>query len=299
VLVVSVLAFLLPQLSGTDPTDVLLGPESTDAQRTALRAELGLDRPLPVRYLDWLGGAWNGDLGQSLTTRADIGQLIGQRAPVTLTIAAAGLVVALVLGVGLGVLAAARARTAADRAVQVVASLALAVPPFWFAMIMVLLFAVQLPVFYATGWVPFSDSPAGWLRSVTLPAIAVSLFGIAHLTRITRTAMLGVLASDHIRSARVKGLPASRILFGHALPNALPPVIASAALVFVAAFGASAFVEVVFALPGLGQGLVDAASKGDVPFIQGVALLAAVLVATVNLAADLLQLAVDPRARAA
>lgn len=297
VLVVSVLAFLLAQLSPTDPVDALLGEAQTPQLRAELERELGLDDPLPVQYAAWLGDALRGDFGSSYTSRTDVGAVVAQRLPVTLTITLAGVLLAVLVGCTAGGLAAMAPDGPLDRLVRVAASLAMATPAFWFAMVLVLLLAVRAPVFVATGWTPLSVSPVQWLRSLVLPAVAVSLFGFAHLSRLTRSSLVDVLARDHVRSARVRGLHPVQIVLRHGLRNALPPVVASIGLVLVTTFGITAVLEVVFALPGLGQSLVEAAARGDTPVVQAVALVTATMVAAVNLLADIAVSALDPRVR--
>ncbi|MGF1663425.1 MAG: ABC transporter permease [Kineosporiaceae bacterium] len=297
VLVVSLLAFLLPRLGSVDAVAIMLGTQETPQSRAALEAELGLDRPWPVQYVSWLGGALRGDFGDAWTSGAPIGELVGQRLPVTLSIAVAGLLISCAVGIGAGVAAGVRAGGPVDHVVRAAAAVAISIPPFWLAMLLVALFAIQWPLFAATGWVSPADSVGGWARGLVLPGIAVALFGVAHLARLSRSSVLDVMNQEHVRMARVRGLSPARIVTRHVLRNAAPPVVASTGLVFIACFGASALVEVVFALPGLGQSLVDAASRGDVPVIQAIAVVSACLVAAVNLVGDLTQLGLDPRVR--
>jgi peptide/nickel transport system permease protein len=296
VFLVSVLAFGISEL-GPDPAVTAAGPGAFPEDIVAARERLGLAGSAPQRYLDWISGAVRGDLGRSLLTTQPIQELLGQRTPVTLTIALAGIVVSAILGITLGILSAARPGGSLDRVVRFLVSIALATPPFWFASVLVLIFALRLGWLPATGWTPFSVSPTQWLRSLVLPALAVSLFGFAAITRTARTAALGVLSQDFIRSAKMKGLTGSEILRRHVLRNTLTTVLPILGVQFIVMFGAAAIIENVLALPGLGQAIVSAGSSGDTPIIQGVALAVAVLVAITNLIIDVLQGLLNPKTR--
>jgi peptide/nickel transport system permease protein len=296
VLMVSLLVFGLLEMA-PDPAEARAGVEATDEQVEQVRVEFGLDRPAATRYLDWLAGAVRGDLGTSIQYKTPVSDIVKPRIVITLTIAAAALVISLVVGLTLGVLAALNADSRLDRGILTFSALAWSAPPFWLAMVLVAVFAIRFSWFPATGWTPFTESPVEWLRSLVLPASALALGGASNIARVTRASVLDVLHSDHLRSVRVKGLPPRQILFAHVLPSALSPVITSATLLFIGLFNAAAIAEIVFAIPGLGTQAFGAASFGDTTTVLGIAVVAALFVGLTNLVADLLQAVVNPRRR--
>jgi peptide/nickel transport system permease protein len=293
---VSILAFAISEL-GTDPVDVFASTGASEEERAAIRTELGRDGSPAQRYTTYMGRAVRLDLGRSVVTRSQISTLVKQRIVVTLTVAFAGILVAGVVGYSLGLLAAWKAGGPIDRCVRVLTSVALATPPFWFAAVLILIFAIRWRIFPATGWTAFSDSVADWAKGLVLPAVSVSLFGFAAITRVTRVSVAQVLSQDFVRSARVKGLTPLQVLRRHVLRNSIASVVPVIALQFVVMFGAAAIIENVFALPGLGSSIVSAATQGDLPVIQAVALVAALLVATSNLVADIVQAMLNPKVR--
>jgi peptide/nickel transport system permease protein len=296
VVLVTALTFSLLLLA-PDPAKARAGVEATEEQIEAVRVEFGLDRPPLTRYLTWLGDAVRGDLGTSFQYRTPVSDMIRERGPITLTIALSGLALSLLVGTSLGTLAALRADTPTDRAILAASSLAAAAPAFWVAMVLVAVFAIRMGWFPATGWTFFGDDPVAWLRGLVLPAVALSLGGASTIARITRSSVLEVLQSDHLRSARVKGLSPHRILFKHVLPNAMNPVITASTLLFIGLLNAAAIADIVFSIPGLGKQAFEAATFGDTNVVLGITVVVAVIVGVVNLLADLLQAFVNPRLR--
>lgn len=297
-LVVSASSFLLLSLTPGDAANQILGPHATAEQYASLRRALGLDLPVQEQYLHWLRHALTGDLGASVITGETVTRAIGERLAPTLSLIVGSLLVSVLVGVGLGLFSAIRG----GRAGRLADALALAgysVPAFWIGAELIVLFAVKLTWFPATGYVPVSHSPVDWLRSLVLPVAALSLYGIAAVARQTREAMLDVLASEHIRMARANGLPARSILFRHALRNASVPVVTVLGVVAVGLLGGTIFVENVFALPGLGVLVVNASLQGDLPVVQGVAVFFTLVVIVVNLAIDLAYTWLNPRVRVA
>jgi peptide/nickel transport system permease protein len=295
-LLVSVLAFGLGEL-GPDPAVTAAGPGAFPEDIEAARERLDIAGSAPERLAEWSGKAIRGNLGQSLMTSQPITEMVRQRMVVTLTIAVAGITLATVLGFTAGITSAVRAGSRIDTAIRFLVSLALATPPFWFASVLVLLFAVRFRWFPATGWTPFTTSPWKWLQGLVLPAFAVSLFGFAAITRSARNAALGVLSQDYIRSAKMKGLSVRQILRRHVFRNTVVGVLPIVGVQFIVTIGASALVENLLALPGLGRAVIDGASQGDTPVIQGVAITFAILVALTNLVIDIVQGVLNPKAR--
>jgi peptide/nickel transport system permease protein len=294
---VSILAFVIPEL-GPDPAVTLVGAGATTAQIDAARTELGRDRPPVERYFRYVSSAMRGDLGESLRLKGQaISTIISQRIAVTLSLAFIGTLLASLVGFGLGVLGAWRSGGRTDRLIGWSTSIALATPPFWFANVLILGLAIRWRLFPATGWTPFTESVGQWARSMALPAMSLALFGFAAIARVTRAAAGQVLLQEYVRSARVRGLSGRQIIRHHVLRNTLAQSVPVMALQLIVAFGASAIVEIVFALPGLGSELVQAASSGDTPVIQGIALVAALLVAFTNLFSDVVQALLNPKVR--
>jgi peptide/nickel transport system permease protein len=294
--IVSVLAFVLSR-AGTDPVEALsYGVD--ESGKAAIEERFGREGSLPEQYVTYMSRAVRGDLGPAMMTDERITDTIRRRIGVTLTIAFSGLLVATAIGFSLGIVAAWRSGTWLDRVIRVFGSVALATPPFWFGSVLILVLAVRNKWLPATGWTRFSDSPAQWLRGLVLPALAVSLFGIATIMRATRTAATQIFSQDFIRSARVKGLTIWQTIRKHVVRNVLAQIVPILGLQFVVLFGTSVFVESLLAIPGLGFPIVNAANQGDAGVIQGIAMVAAIVVAVVNLISDIAQSALNPKVRA-
>jgi peptide/nickel transport system permease protein len=296
VALVSMLTFSLLELA-PDPAKARAGVEATPEQIEQTRREFGLDGSAVERYVRWVGDVAKGDLGESLQSRTPVRDIIADRIGVTVTVALSAFILSIGLGVGLGAVAALKAETRVDRAILAFSAACWSAPAFWIAMVLVGVFAIRFSWFPATGWTFFSEDPVGWLKGLVLPSVALALGGSSNIARVTRGSVLDVLQSDYIRSVRLKGLPPSRILFGHVLPNAMSPVITSATLLCIGLFNAAAIAEIVFALPGLGTQAFSAASFGDTPAVLGITMVAALFVAFVNLIGDMLQVLVNPRLR--
>ncbi|MER7012412.1 ABC transporter permease [Saccharopolyspora sp. NPDC000359] len=287
--------FGLLHLIPGDPAQAIAGEHATPERLAEIRAQLGLDEPLPVQYLDWLRHAATGDLGASLSTGESVATLLGQRLPTTLALGAAALLVAVGIGVPLGVAAALRQGRPADTAITTAATLGIAVPNFWIGMVLVLVFAVQLQWLPATGFVGLTEDPAQAVQHLVLPAIALGVVGAAEVCRQLRSALIEVLRSDFMRTHRAKGLAHRTIVWQHALKNAGLPLATIIGLLVSRVLGASVVVETLFALPGLGTLVVEATTQRDYPVIQGVVLVTALLVLLTNLVVDLAYRFIDPR----
>ncbi|MCW4386228.1 ABC transporter permease [Salinibacterium sp. SYSU T00001] len=296
VFVVSVLVFLLVHAGDTTPGVVAVGIGGTQEQIEAYNEQIGWYDPLIVQYLAWLGSALTGDLGTSLTNGSDVLDEILRRFPVTASLAFGATVVSSVLGVVLGVTAAVR-RGLADRLVSVFAGMGAAVPAFWLGIVLVFVFAVQSSLLPATGYVRFEDSPSGWFSSLVLPVLTLAIGGAAFIARQTRASMLEALGQEYIRTLRATAMPTWRILYVHALRSASLPIVASIALQFIALFGGSIIVEVLFALPGLGVAVQGAVGQADAPAVQGIVVVATLVVVVVNLLLELTNSFLDPKLR--
>ncbi len=297
VLVVCVVVFLLLRLVPGDPAVVLAGPDATASQLEAVRREFGLDLPLPLQFVIWIGRALAGDLGTSLVTGRPVGDLIGRAFPATAQLALSATLVALLLGVPLGVLAALRARTRSDTLVSVVSAFALGVPNFLLGIGALLLFALALGWLPPGGRVDPGDDLAAALASLVLPALTLGLAPAATLARFVRAELLDVLALEYIRTARAKGLPERDVIARHALRNALLPLTSIIGVQLARLVGGAIVVEQVFAWPGMGRLALQAALTRDYPLFQGIVLVLVAGALLMSLLADLAYGVLDPRIR--
>jgi peptide/nickel transport system permease protein len=295
-LIVPTVTFLLAALIPGDIARTILGADATQAQYEQLRQSLGLNEPLITRYLAWLGSALHGNLGTSLFWQQPVTSLLDSRLQVTLSLVIGSTAVAAVVGVVLGVTAALRAG-APGKIVDAIALTGLAVPNFFLGLLLITWFAVTLRLFPATGYVPVSQSPAGWLASIALPVITLAVPGIAVIAKQTRDAMREAMDRPFIRTLRAAGVPGRSIIGKHALRNAAIPVVTITGLIFIGSLSGTVLVEMVFALPGLGGLVVQATTQHDLPLIQGVAVYFTVAVIGVNLLVDLTYSWLDPRVR--
>jgi peptide/nickel transport system permease protein len=294
--VVSTVTFLLVSLNPGDPAQQILGPGATEEAYDEIRVQLGLDQPVYEQYWNWLTGALQGDLGTSLFTAEPVMTMIGDRYQVTLSLVVLSLLVIVLVGVGLGVIGAVRGG-AIGRSVDGISMVGFALPGFWVGAVLISIFAVSLGWLPAIGYVPFADSPADWARSLVLPVLALAIHSIAVMAKQTREAMMDVLGSEHIRMAWANGIPPRTIFFRLALKNASMRIITVAGLQVVTLLGATIFVERVFAMAGLGGAMVEGATYGDLPVVQGIAVVFTLVVVVVNLVVDILYSFIDPRVR--
>jgi len=296
---VSVFIFLLMHLAPGDVTSTMLGPMASDEAKAQLRVALGLDRSLPFQYFKWLGNVLQGDLGRSLTTTRPVTDMVLPRFGNTVILTVASMILAMAIGFGVGMYAAARSFSIFDRVSMSATLVVGSTPPFWLGLILVLLLALDVRLFPATGMVSITGNGGVWdvLRHLVLPALATAAAPAAIITRMIRSSMLEVLNQGYIRVARAKGVPRRRILWRHALRNALPPIATISGLQLGYLLGGALFTEVVFAWPGLGNQLYYAITARDVPVVQGAVLLIALVFVLVNLAIDILNAFLDPRVR--
>ncbi|WP_456284767.1 ABC transporter permease [Microbacterium sp. JZ70] len=294
--VASSLTYLLMNANSSGIAIRILGDQATAEQVAAKEAELGLDRPLITRFGEWLLGAVRGDLGVSWFTSEGVWHTVTSRLPVTLSLVVGTVLVTAIIATALGVLAAMR-RGWVDRLVQVVSVIGAAAPNFWIGLMLVVVFALALGWFPATGFVAPSDSLAGWAASITLPIAALSLGAVAAVTQQVRSAFIEVEGRDYVRTLRSRGLGDRSILLGHVLRGAATPALTVLALQFVGLLGGAVVVERVFALPGLGETIANATTTGDVPLVMGVVVVSVALVVVVNLFIDILTGWINPKAR--
>ncbi|GAB3490714.1 ABC transporter permease [Amycolatopsis cihanbeyliensis] len=297
VLAASIVIFLCMAVLPGDPAQVALGVNATPELVQQTRQDFGLDRPLVTRYLDWMGGLVGGDFGRSYVTRQPIGPQLADRLGVTLWLVGGGMLVALLLALPLGILAAVRHRRPSGAVVTGLAQLGVAVPAFLAGIVLVQVFAVRLGWLPSGGWTPPVRDPVEWLRGLVLPVISLGLVQGAVLTRYVRSAVLDVLGEDYLRTARAKGLRPGQALVRHGLRNAAVPVVTVLGLQLATLLVGAVVVERVFVLPGLGSMLLDAVSARDLLAVQGIVLVLVVGVLLVNFAVDLLYTVLDPRLR--
>ncbi len=297
--VVGVIAFLLIHLAPGDPASVMLGSNATQDQVDRLRQQLALDQPLPVQFAAWSSRVVQGDLGISHFAQKPVLQVLAQRAEPTLLLTSMSILVAVLIGVPTGILAAIRRGTAVDQAALAMALLGASVPSFWLGLSLILYFAVRLGWFPSSGIVPLASGGLESLRYYVLPALALGFPNSALITRITRSSMLDVLNQDYVRTAESKGVAPYRVIVRHALRNALVPIVTVIGLTIASLMGGAVVTETVFSIPGVGRLVVQSVLRRDYPVIQAAILLVATIYVVVNLAVDLLYVWVDPRIRVA
>lgn len=283
---VSIVAFIIIRLSG-DPLSLLLSTGATPEQEAAMRAKMGLDDPLYVQYFRFLWQVLHGDFGDSLYYRQPALTLILGRMPATIQLTLAGVSIAVVIGIPLGVIAAIKRGSFVDTLVRIIAIFGQAIPSFWLGLMLILVFSVTLHVLPTSG--------RGTFQQLIMPAITVGLFSMASVMRLTRSTMIGVLKTDYIRTAKAKGLHKARIVFVHALRNSLLPVVTSVGLEIGHLLGGTLLTETIFSWPGVGSLTVQAIGNRDYPMVQAAIIVTAAIFVLVNLCVDLLYAAIDPR----
>lgn len=294
---VSMITFGLMSLLPGDPAVLIAGDSATPEAIEAQREALGLNDPVPVRYANWALDALTGDLGRSPFTQQLVTDSIKERLPVTFQIMVMSLSMALLVSIPLGVFVAYKSGSFIDRTVTAISFGLLSIPNFVIAIGLIIIFAVELGVFPATGWTKFSEDPLGSLRATVLPAAALAIGNVAVLTRLLRTDMIATLQEDHVVMAKAKGIPTRRILFRHALRPSSFSLMTVIGLQVAALISGTVIIEEIFALPGLGRFLFGKILQRDIVVVQGVVLFIAVLYVFVNFAIDVLYSFLDPRIR--
>jgi len=296
---VATLVFFLAELGDTDPASVMLGLDASPSALAAKRAELGIDRPVLARYADWIGDAARGDLGTNWFNGEPVTTELAGRLRVTLATTLGGLAVAASIGVAAGVFAALRSGRWADRVITVAASLGIALPNFWVALLLAYVVGVRwrlLPAVWPAGG---PTSLAGWFEALLLPSLALGCAAAAAIARQTRSSVIGVIQREHIRTALAKGLSVRQVVGRHVLRNAAIPVVTLMGFQVSALLGGSVFVEAVFNIPGLGMYGVDAILRGNTPALLGFVLVTALAVVVVNLVLDIAYAWLNPKVRVA
>ncbi len=294
---VSVIIFSLQQLLPGDPATIMAGEERDPEVIAQIRAQYRLDQPVPVQYVYWLKGVLSGDLGESMRIHVPVRDLVLEKLPVTMQLAAMAIVIALVIGVTAGVISAVTKNTVWDYAANVFALWGISTPNFWLGIMLIFLFAVQLGWLPASGYVPLTEDWRASLASTIMPAFVLGNSIAAILMRHTRSAMLNVLESDYVRTARAKGLLERTVILKHAMRNALTPVITLGALELGTLLSGAVLTEQIFTIPGFGKLIVDAVFNRDYAVVQGVVLVTATIYITLNLLADIAYILVNPRLR--
>lgn len=282
------LVFFMVRLTG-DPSSLMLSREATAEQREAFREIYGFDQPLHVQFASYISGILRGDLGSSLSLGLPNTTLIGQRIPATFELAITALVLAVVVAIPLGVISGMFPRSPVDYLARLLALAGQVIPSFWLAMILIIVFAVQLRMLPSFG----RDSAA----SIVLPSVALALAGMGQLVRLTRSTVLEIRSENYIRTARAKGLPASMIAMGHVIPNAAIPLVSVIGVQFTYLLGGSVYIETIFSWPGLGSLLNNAISNSDFPLVQAITIFIALFAISINFVTDLVYGWLDPRIR--
>jgi peptide/nickel transport system permease protein len=294
---VSVIIFSLQQLLPGDPALVMAGEERDPAVIEQIRRQYRLDRPLPVQYVYWVKGVLTGDLGESMRIKEKVLDLILEKLPVTIQLASMAIVIALTIGISAGILSAVKKDTLWDYGANAFALWGISTPNFWLGIMLIFLFSVELGWLPASGYVRLSQDWRASLASTIMPAFVLGNAIAAVLMRHTRSAMLQVLESDYVRTARAKGLLERTVIFKHAMRNALTPVITLGALEFGTLLSGAVLTEQIFTIPGFGKMIVDAVFNRDYAVVQGVVLVTATTYIVLNLLADIAYILVNPRLR--
>ncbi len=298
-LIVSFLTYLLVDFLPGDPIAAMTGGEISGETYDRLFHEMNMDKPVLVRYFLWLKDALTGNLGMSASYHRRVIDIIGERVPVTIYLSLLAFVISVPLGIIFGIISAVRRGSAADTAVTLTANVCCCLPQFWLGILFMYIFAMKLGWLPSSGFVWPHEDFAMSLRQTIMPLLCLAIGGIASITRQTRSSMLEVIRQDYIRTARSKGLKNKKVIYVHALKNALLPVITLMGLRLGGLVGGSVFVENVFVIPGMGSLLVNAITSVDIPLIQGCVLLIAVFSCVVNLITDIVYVYVDPRIKVA
>lgn len=296
-LIVGLIAFFLMHITPGDPAAIMLGPEAMPKDIQQLRQELGLTDPLPVQFVRWISRACRGNFGESYYYGKPVIEVILARIEPTLLLTSYGLMIAMLIGIPSGVIAAIKSNTTVDQSVMVMALLGVSMPQFWLALNMIILFAVNLGWLPPTGYRPLVSGIADNTKYLLMPAIALGFGQAALIARMTRATMLEVIREDYIKTARAKGLKEFFVIMKHALRNAFVEIITVIGMAFAALMGGAFVIEIVFNIPGVGSLIINAVKRRDFPLIQGTMLFIATIIVLVNLMVDIIYVYLDPRIR--
>jgi peptide/nickel transport system permease protein len=299
IILISVFVFALQKLLPGDPLTVLAGEERDPEVLEFLREKYRLNDPIIVQYFTWAGNAVQGDLGISLRTNQPVTELMAQKLPVTIQLAVMSMLFALLIGIPAGILSAVKKGTVTDYVANIVALSGLSIPNFWLGIMLILLVSVKWQLLPASGYVPPGEDLWQSIRTMLMPAFVLGTALAATLMRHTRSAMLGVLSADYVRTARAKGLPERTVVLKHSFRNALTPIVTLTALLFGELVAGAVLTEQIFTIPGFGKLVVDAVFNRDYAVVQGIVLVTAVGFIVMNLIADMLYFVLNPRLRGA
>ncbi|ERT64549.1 ABC transporter permease [Peptoniphilus sp. BV3AC2] len=294
---VSIMIFLVFQVLPGNPAEIILGVEADEAQIQKLEKELGIDKPMPVRYLEWIKGLARLDMGKSLKYGVSVKDLFVKRFPVTLFLTLYSLFLTVAIGIPLGIWIASKENTWYGTLASWITQLGISIPSFWLAFMLIMVFSLKLKWFPTFGYNAMGGSFLDKLHKFFLPSLAISLSNIATIVRYLKSSILDQVRRDYVRTARVKGLKINKILYRHVLRNALIPVITILGIILTSSIGGSIVIENVFALPGLGSLIVESVSSRDFPLIQSVVVAIASMVILINFFVDILYRVIDPRIR--
>jgi len=295
VFLVSVITFVSFEVIPGDPVLSRLGVDADEAQIEALSRELGLDDPLPTRFFRWISGIFTGNLGLSSRYSRPVSELILDRLPVTLSLAAISLLLIVSVGIPLGILSAKYGDRIPGLSISIVSQIGMAIPSFWTGIILIYVFGLILKWFSPGGYTPWSESPAEAFKSLLLPSVAIALPSIATVIRYTRNTVMEQMKNDYVRTALSKGLKMNAVLFRHVLKNAIIPVITILGMITANILGGSIVIEQVFTLPGIGRLLINAISTRDLPLVQGMILYISLMIVIINFLIDIVYTIIDPR----
>lgn len=297
ILLVSMITFGVFQILPGDPVRTMLGTEADPTQIENLRSELGLNRPLYEQYTDWIKGLLTGELGHSIRFSMPVKDLLLDRLPVTMSLAVLTLTIVLMVSLPLGMFAARRQNKLSDVSLSTLTQIGMAVPSFWLGMMLILYVGMQFSFFKISGYIPWSQSVAGALSTLILPALTIAIPQIAVNFRYVRTAILEQMQLDYVRTIRSKGMSERNVMYKHVLKNAMIPILTVFGLVMAEVVAGTIIVEQVFSLPGVGQLLITAISNRDFPLVQGIVMYITVAVVVINFIVDILYSVLDPRIR--
>lgn len=297
ILLVSMITFGVFQILPGDPVRTMLGTEADATQIENLRSELGLNRPLYEQYTDWIKGLLTGELGHSIRFSMPVKDLLLDRLPVTMSLAVLTLTIVLMVSLPLGMFAARRQNKLSDVSLSTLTQIGMAVPSFWLGMMLILYVGMQFSFFKISGYIPWSQSVAGALSTLILPALTIAIPEIAVNFRYVRTAILEQMQLDYVRTIRSKGMSERNVMYKHVLKNAMIPILTVFGLIMAEVVAGTIIVEQVFSLPGVGQLLITAISNRDFPLVQGIVMYITVAVVVINFIVDILYSVLDPRIR--
>ncbi|MFD1927950.1 ABC transporter permease [Sporosarcina siberiensis] len=296
-ILISLITFAVFQVMPGDPIRIMLGPDADEVQVETLTKQLGLDRPLHIQYLEWVKGLATGDLGQSIRFSKPVSELILDRLPVTLSLAAITLTIVVVVAIPLGMFVARRKNSLSDVVVSSVTQLGMAIPSFWLGMLLILYLGMNFSFFSISGYVPWSTSISGAFGALLLPALTIAIPQIAVKFRYVRNAILEQLQLDYVRTIRSKGIKERVVMYKHVLRNSMIPILTIFGLITAEVVAGTIIVEQVFALPGLGKLLITSISSRDFPLVQGIVMYITLVVVVINFMVDVLYSVLDPRIR--